>query len=192
MPFTAIEDQKNGVTWAAWIEAPDSWQMEAVHRYGGITLFGGHADYLFGHWRKTLKTGEKFKTRSAFFTAVEGGLTEACAALTKYQETRYRFPPSEETLPVVYNEYLCSWGNPTIDNIRPQLALARELGAEYFVIDAGWFCDCWDSQLGDWEVSKKKIPARAKRIFRRIPGGGLYGGRRLVRIRRRHRPFRGI
>ena len=63
MPFTAIEDQKNGVTWAAWIEAPDSWQMEAVHRYGGITLFGGHADYLFGHWRKTLKTGEKFKTR---------------------------------------------------------------------------------------------------------------------------------
>ncbi len=158
MPFTAIEDQKNGVTWAAWIEAPDSWQMETVHRYGGITLFGGHADYLFGHWRKTLKTGEKFKTRSAFFTAVEGGLTEACAALTKYQETRYRFPPSEETLPVVYNEYLCSWGNPTIDNIRPQLALARELGAEYFVIDAGWFCDCWDSQLGDWEVSKKRFP----------------------------------
>lgn len=159
LPFLALEDKENGVTWAVQPEAPSSWQLEAVHRYGGITLTGGQADYLYGHWRKTLKTGETFRTRSAYFTSVGGDLTKACASLTKYHDTLYRFPESEEGLPVIYNEYLHSWGNPSMENVRPQIKLAREFGAEYFVVDAGWFCgDDRKNVLGDWKVSESRFP----------------------------------
>ena len=176
IPFMALEDVKNGVTWAVQPEAPDSWQIEALHRYGGITLTGGHADYLFGHWRKRLKKGERFCTRTAYFTCVEGDLTKACAALTRYHETRYRFPESESSLPVVYNEYLCSWGNPTMENVRGQLELARRLGAEYFVIDAGWFGEDKDGDLGDWAVNRKKFPGGLKEFSRAFRAAGFKAG----------------
>lgn len=158
IPFIAIEDTAHGATWAVQLDAPSSWQIEALHRYGAITLTGGQADFLYGHWRKSLKRGEVFKTHSAFISAVKGDLTKACAALTDYHETRYRFPESEKSLPVIYNEYLYSWGNPTMENVRPQLKLAADLGAEYFVLDAGWFSKMCDGVLGDWNVVKEKFP----------------------------------
>lgn len=158
IPFIAIEDKKYGATWAVQLEAPSSWQIEALHRYGAITLTGGQADYLYGHWRKNFAHGETFRTHSAYISAVKGDLTKACAVLTRYHDTLYRFPEREESLPVVYNEYLYSWGNPTMENVRPQLKIASELGAQYFVLDAGWFSEFNDGELGDWNVVEKKFP----------------------------------
>lgn len=158
IPFIAIEDTAYGATWAVQVEAPSSWQIEALHRYGAITLTGGQADHLYGHWRKNLKHGETFRTHSAYFSAVKGDLTKACAVLTRYHDTLYRLPASEYDLPVIYNEYLCSWGDPTMENVRPQLKIAADLGAEYFVLDAGWFSERNDSSLGDWNVMKSKFP----------------------------------
>ena len=158
IPFMAVEDDKNGVTWAVQMEAPGSWQIEAIYRYNAINLVGGQADYNYGHWRKTLKTGEVFKTNKALITVVDGNLTKACANLTKYHDNYYCIPESEESLPIIYNEYLYSWGNPTMQNILPQISFAKDLGASYFVLDAGWFssnnCDC----LGDWNCVKEKFP----------------------------------
>lgn len=176
LPFTALEDVEHGVTWAVQVEAPSSWQLETLHRYGGITLTGGQADYLYGHWRKTLKSGETFVTHNAYFTAVQGGLTKACAALTKYHDTLYRFPRSEQTLPIIYNEYLYSWGDPRIENVRPQLQTARALGAEYFVLDAGWFCGNNAELLGDWNVVPEKFPNGLKEFSDEAARAGFTAG----------------
>lgn len=159
IPFISIEDIENGVTWAVQAECPCSWQIEAMHRYGDITIAGGQADYLYGHWRKTLRTGEKFRTHKAYFTAVTGDLTKACAAITKYHDNLYKLPESEQSLPIIYNEYLTSWGNPTMENVRPQIKVAKDLGAEYFVLDAGWFCYNNSDSLGEWEVCESKFPS---------------------------------
>lgn len=158
IPFAAIEDKNVGVTWAVQQDAVSSWQIELLHRYGSVNLSGGLADRLFGHWRKNLPSGEMFTTPSAYISCVSGNLDAACAVLTKYHDTLYKFPESEQSLPVVYNEYLSSWGQPSMQNICPQLKKARELGAKYFVIDAGWFCTVNDDLLGDWEVAENKFP----------------------------------
>ena len=45
-----------------------------------------------------------------------------------------------ETLPVIFNDYMnCLWGNPTTEALLPIIDKAAEVGAEYFVIDAGWY-----------------------------------------------------
>ena len=157
-PFVALEDTITNVTWAVQLEAPDSWEIETIHRYGGVVLCGGHADYLYGHWRKNMDNKAIFKTRKAYVSVVEGNLDKACANITRYHDNLLHVPQSEESLPIVYNEYLTSWGRPTIENLRPQLKLASEFNAKYFVIDAGWFCDVNDDLLGDWNVSEEKFP----------------------------------
>lgn len=157
-PFIALEDLITNVTWAVQIEAPSSWEIETIHRYGGVTLTGGQADYLYGHWRKNLKNKEVFTTKKAYVSVVEGDLEKACANITRYHNNLLNVPESEECLPILYNEYLTSWGKPTMENIYPQLNLAKKMGAEYFVIDAGWFCDINDSVLGDWQFSRTKFP----------------------------------
>ena len=158
IPFMAVEDSKNGATWAVQLEAPGSWQIEAIHRYNAVNLVGGQADYLYGHWRKNLKAGEVYQTTRALITAVEGDLTKACQNLTRYHDNFYQIPAVEEDLPIVYNEYLYSWGNPTMQNVLPQIANAKELGAQYFVLDAGWFCTNNCDELGDWNVVDEKFP----------------------------------
>lgn len=157
-PFVALEDSLNKVTWAVQLEAPDSWEIETLHRYGGVVLTGGHADYLYGHWRKNIKNKEVFVTRKAYVSVVNGDLTKACSVLTRYHNNLLNVPTIEEDLPVIYNEYLYSWGRPTMENLKPQLKLARELGCEYFVIDAGWFGNLNDDLLGDWDVNLEKFP----------------------------------
>lgn len=157
-PFVALEDLINNVTWAVQLEAPSSWQIETIHKFGSVVLTGGQADFLHGHWKKTLNNKDIFITRKAYVSVVEGNLTAACAILTRYHDNLLHVPSSEESLPIVYNEYLCSWGKPTIDNIKPQLELAKDFNVKYFVIDAGWFCSINDDLLGDWNVVKEKFP----------------------------------
>lgn len=136
-PFAAIEDPAGGYTLGAMLEAPGSWQFELYEEKESCSLSGGLADYEFGHWRKTIPAGGSFTTHAARFVLKKGGVNEVCNALVHEQDSRLRTPESEEDMPVVYNEYCASWGNPTQKRIERQLGAAAKLGAKYFVIDAG-------------------------------------------------------
>ena len=55
-------------------------------------------------------------------------------------------------LPVIYNTWLCNFDEITPELLKNQIDEAAKLGAEYFVIDAGWFGEGadWSSSVGDW------------------------------------------
>lgn len=176
VPFIALEDDKNKVTWALQLEAPGSWQIEAIHRYNGINLVGGQADYTYGHWRKTLKSGEKYLTTKALITTAVGNLTKACANLTRYHDNYYHIPQVEQDLPIVYNEYLYSWGNPTMQNVLEQMEFAKELNCSYFVLDAGWFCPNNCDKLGDWDCVSEKFPNGLIEFTNKLKQEGFLAG----------------
>lgn len=172
-PFIGFEDIENNVTWAVQIEAPSSWEIESIHKYGRVSLSGGQADYLSGHWRKSLKPEETFVSRKAYVTVVTGDLTLACSKLTRYHDNLFVFPKSEMDLPVIFNEYLTTWGNPNINNIPSQLPLIKYLECDYYVVDSGWFCDRDQNKLGDWIVSKDKFPNDLKEYTRLMYKNGF-------------------
>ena len=157
-PFVGVEDVDNKVTWAVQLEAPCSWEIETIHRYGRISISGGQADFLSGHWRKKMLPNEDFSSRKAYISVVNGDLTLACSKLTKYHDNLLSFPKSEENLPVIFNEYLTTLGNPNIKNILNQLPYLKYLECEYYVVDSGWFCERDQDNIGDWIVSKDKFP----------------------------------
>ncbi len=177
-PFAAVEDGQSGVIWGVMQEAPFSWQMEVYEEKETCSLTSGFTDYETGHWRKTVPAGGSFTTYSARFCVGRGGVEGVCNAFVHEQDARLRVPASEEEMPVLYNEYCATWGNPSEKKIEKQLAAVASLGVKYFVIDSGWYKPLdkgWCNAIGDWNVNPEYFPDM-RRAVEKINAKGMKAG----------------
>ena len=88
-------------------------------------------------------------------------------------------PESEQSLPIVFNEYCTTWGNPSDENISEILEAIKDKGFEYFVIDCGWFKEDgvpWDVSMGDYNVSPSLFPQGLEKTVERIREKGMKPG----------------
>jgi alpha-galactosidase len=179
-PFVAIEDATAGVLWGAQLAWAGSWQMEIFRQHDDVCLSGGLADREFGHWTKTLRPGETLESPTAVLACVHGTLDDLCDRLTAMQhQAADQHPAVEAPLPVIFNEWCTSWGDPRHDDL---IALADRLkttGVRYLVIDAGWFKTegtTWSSSHGDWIVSERLFPQGIEATAAAIRQRGLVPG----------------
>ncbi len=161
-PFLALEDRAAGVFWGAQLAWAGSWQMEVYRRDDQLTLSGGIADHEFGHWLRVVAPGESVSSPPAVFSTVAGDLDDLCQRLTAMQRpAAERVPAAEASLPVAFNEFCTTWGNPSHART---VALARRLrgaGVRYLVIDAGWYESkgaSWERSQGEWIASERLFP----------------------------------
>ncbi|MDR2202310.1 MAG: alpha-galactosidase [Clostridiales bacterium] len=178
LPFMAVEDKANGLTYAVSVECPASWRIDARHSGGHLSLCGGGADYASGHFALQLNPGESYKTNSAFITAADGGLLAASGRLIDYYSTRIDAPAREQELPIIYNEYCYSWGAPSIEKLRPLMNAVAGYGVDYFVTDAGWYRDDkkeWYS-VGDWNINGRLFPDGFNGLVREVESRGMSAG----------------
>jgi len=179
-PFVAIEDTQAGVVWGAQLAWAGSWQMEIFRQHDDVCISGGLADREFGHWTKTLAPGETLVAPPAVISCVSGSLDELCDRLTAMQQRAVESQPSvEQDLPIIFNEWCTTWGDPRHDKVVAIAERLKNSEVRYLVIDAGWYkseASDWSSGHGDWVPSKKLFPhgleATAKAIRERglIPG----------------------
>ena len=177
-PFAAIEDEKSGLVWAVQLEAPFSWQMEVYKEKETCALSGGQADYEYGLWRKTIPAGGSYTTHCARIVVTKG-LEKACNALVHELDNRLSVPKSEESMPVLFNEYCATWGSPSEKKIARMLKALKHLPVEYFVIDCGWYrpeSKDWGNAIGDWIESKALFPEGIKAVADKIKAAGLRPG----------------
>lgn len=178
LPFISVEDKKNGVCWAAEIEAPASWTIEAVFRNNAISVGGGRGDFLSAHWRKTLRTGETERTGKAWLTVAEGGPEKAAARLVRHFDNR-AVGKTELDLPVLYNEYCYTWGKPEAKTLEKMLPTIASLGCRYFVVDDGWFYNVYNEKryvIGDWNVNLEYYPQGLKAFADKVRSYGMIPG----------------
>lgn len=161
-PFVALEDEKSHAIWGVQLAHEASWQLEIYRQDDGIHLSGGLADREFGHWMKEIKSGESFETPTAILSVCEGDIDDICHRLVsagnKYVNDG---PDCEQNLPIIFNEYCTTWGNPSHENICGILEAIQDKGFDYFVIDCGWFKEDgvpWDISMGDYNVSPTLFP----------------------------------
>lgn len=157
-PLASVEDRKNKVFWTAQLCHNATWQME-VTRYGdNISFSGGLGDYEFGQWSRTVEPGEEFEAPTAFLSCVQGDIAKACQSVTDMQNTacdNY----GEKGLPIVFNEYCASWGDPTQDKMMNYAKCLDKKGIRYLVIDAGWSRDAREQRgNGEWLADEKRFP----------------------------------
>ncbi|MDA3963590.1 MAG: alpha-galactosidase [Planctomycetota bacterium] len=161
-PACAVEDTQAGVTWGAHLAWSGSWQLELYRRDDCLSVSGGLADHEFGHWRKTLTGGERLTTPTAILTVVVGDVDDCCHALVQSQNAAANeAPASEQDLPILFNEWCTTWGDPSHDNLCTIADTIKDLGLRYLVIDAGWYRPeqgDWGSAHGDWNPSPALFP----------------------------------
>ena len=168
-PFIAVEDQKKKVFWGAQLAWAGSWQMEALRIDDALSISGGHADREFGHWTKTVRPGEKFVSPRAILSTVQGNIDDLTQSLVSVQKKYVPNTPSYESeLPIIFNEFCSTWGDPTADKIKKMADSLTGKGIDYLVIDAGWYSEPdegWGSGKGDWLPNLKRFPNGLKEVF---------------------------
>jgi len=164
LPMGGLADRRSGRTWLWQIEHNSgAWRWECGDREDAVYLaLSGPGDRDHG-WRHPLEPGAAFGTVPVAL-AVADGLDAAFAALTSYRRAIRRPHADHRNLRVIFNDYMnCLMGDPTTAKLLPLVDAAAEAGAEYFVIDAGWYDDdgegWWDS-VGAWEPSASRFPGR--------------------------------
>ncbi|MCM1122049.1 MAG: alpha-galactosidase [Eubacterium sp.] len=180
-PYAVLEDTKSDIFWGAQLMYNASWQMEIYRRGDDACLSGGLADYDFGHWMKEIQPGETFVAPTAVLSVCKGGgIEEISQRMTAaLDEIVDQGPVSEQSLPIIFNEYCTTWGCPSHENICGILEAIKDKGFSYFVIDCGWYKQegiPWDIAMGDYHVSKELFPEGLDKTVDAIRSYGLKPG----------------
>ena len=179
-PFVAVEDTAAGVLWGAQLAWAGSWQMEIFRQHDDVSISGGLADREFGHWLKKIDPGQNLITPVATVTCVAGTLDDLCDRLTAMQDRAVNSQPAiEQDLPIVFNEWCTTWGDPSDKNIDQIARWLHGSDVSYLVIDAGWYKTAdsdWSSGHGDWVPGKELFPDGLKAVADKIRAQGLIPG----------------
>ena len=175
-PFIALENSKTKEFIGVQLYCASSWQIELFRNNDPLTLAGGLADFDYGHWCKTVRAGDSF-TSPKSVVAFGNSLNDACDMLVKAQKPR--ISNIDKDMPVIFNEYCTTWGNPTKENIEKIAKKISGSGIKYLVIDSGWYKkpeEDWWATIGDWNESRELFPNGIKEVCDLIKSYGLIPG----------------
>jgi len=179
-PIMVLEDSKNRIYWGAQLMHNASWQMEVYRRGDYVQISGGLADREYGHWTKMVSPDEEFITPEAIVSVCQHDEEEIYRRLTSsLNKVVNEGPESEQSLPVMFNEYCTTWGNPSHENICEIVNKIKDKGFKYFVIDCGWYKQegvPWDVSMGDYDVSKELFKDGLDKTVQVIKDAGMKPG----------------
>lgn len=122
-----------------------------------------------------LEAGESVQFPEVLYYETADRVGMDCFKLHRY--CNKRFP--ERRLPVIYNTWMCCFDKVDYDIVAMQVPLAADVGAEYFVVDAGWFGNGtgWSSSTGDWqENTQTKFAGRLIDVAELVRSHGMQFG----------------
>ena len=130
-PLTIVLGE-DGYAYYMEIEGAHNWQL--THMVTGsmtapaFALEGTAAHEENGGWHYTLLPGESYTTEPAVFGRVQGGYEEVCAELVAYKRAVSLTHHKNDTIPVVFNDYMnCLWGSPSDKKLLPLIDAAAGL-----------------------------------------------------------------
>jgi alpha-galactosidase len=179
LPMGMLKRKDGKETWLWQAENNGSWRWELGDFNDDVYLaISGPTNYDHA-WKERLPPGQSFTTVPAALVHVYDGVDAAFGALTAYRRKIRRKHTDNETLPIIFNDYMnCLMGDPDEEKVKSLIKPAVFAGAEYFVIDAGWYADepdWWDS-VGEWVPSQKRFPSGFKALIDTIRAAGVIPG----------------
>ncbi|MHC5794723.1 glycoside hydrolase family 36 protein [Lacisediminihabitans sp. FW035] len=179
LPMAAIEDVASATTWLWQVEHNGAWLAEFADVGPDFSAIISGPTFRQHHWQERLAPGDEFETVAVAIAVVHGDFDDAVAELTRHRRFSRRPHPDFKSTPVIFNDYMnCLMGDPSTAALLPLVDRAADAGAEYFVIDAGWYSDDsgWWSTVGAWEESSTRFPGGLGEVIDRIRSRGLVPG----------------
>lgn len=178
LPVGYLRNEEVGAGLYWQIENNGSWYWEISDQDGQYYLkLSGPTEHQ-SHWWVELKPGERFESVKAAVGSAVGTIDEAMGELTRYRRRIRRKNEDNETLPVIFNDYMnCLFGEPTTEKELPMIRRAAEIGCEYYCVDCGWYSDGhWWNSVGEWQPSAKRFPGGIKEVMDAIRSSGMIPG----------------
>lgn len=153
-PYAALREAGSDQAIAFHILPVGNWAIRfSGHAFGppaiAVVELGPASEDL----RLVLAPGAALELPEILLQAVpEGEVHLAAPALHRFALEHF-FSGAKSEPPVVYNTWFDQFDALEVPRMREQLAVAREIGCEVFVIDAGWYGQGqggWGVQAGDW------------------------------------------
>ena len=174
-PFTAVYNLQNGRGMAFHVLADGKWRLRVRNFYSqsgsrkNLTVELGLDD---SDLRAVLSPDEELQLPTVLFYSFTSKNDMDAYKLHRYCRDVYPTP----SLPVIYNTWMSKFDNISYDILSEQLEAAKHIGAEYFVIDAGWFGrpNVWFDSVGDWEeCADASMAGRMKEFADKVHSYGL-------------------
>ena len=130
---------------------------------------------LGGGYSVELNPGENFNLPEILCYEFLNKTDLDCYKLHEYCMDRFPI----KSMPIVYNTWLAKNDKITYENVTELVSKAAEIGAECFVIDAGWFGnqEDWWNCVGDWvERTRDRLRGKMKDIADDVHNRGMKFG----------------
>ncbi len=157
-PYVALRSGKR--TWICQIFWSGNWSLRVEPAGRGVVVSGGLNNWRF---QDRLDAGGSLPLPTVLFGRFEGGLNQATQRLHDWR--RARRPDPDRVIPVQFNSWYPYFGEPTSDAMLALVPVAKRLGCEAFVVDAGWYrtdegesTGSWEARTGDWRISRQRFP----------------------------------
>ena len=153
-PFMVLWSNQQNRGTVFHLKAYSAWEMRISRVFvgGEVTCIEAEMGIYNDALSLKLNAGEEIDLPQIIYYEALNKIDMDCYKLHSYLNEMY---PRKE-LPVIYNSWLYKFDRFTYDDIINQIKKAKELGVEYFVIDAGWFGEGedWGSTRGDWNENQ--------------------------------------
>lgn len=165
--------------WQIDSSGPWIWELNQTQCGGVLTMLGPtDREHQFAH---ALTSGDEFTTVPVVLVSSTQGRDGVFAELTRYRRAAREQRPIDNTVPIIYNDFMNTlMGQPSTAAVEPLIDAAAEAGAEYFCIDAGWFADpaigdWWDT-VGEWREAPARFEQGLSGVIDRIHARGMRSG----------------
>ncbi len=132
------------------------------------------------HFHRVLAPGETFALPEILFQPLPQGEPHLAAPALHRYLLAHHFKAAKPQAPVVYNTWFDQFEILDVPRLRAQLAAAKAVGCEVFVIDAGWYGaggPNWCAQAGDWrEKTEAAFQGRMGAFADEVRAAGLKFG----------------
>lgn len=175
-PYIALRAERD--TYLCQILWSGNWRLQVEPKKQALLLSGGLNDWRFRH---RLTAGQSLRLPEVLFGRIGGSLNIATQRL--HDLRRARRPDPARPIPVQFNSWYPYLGEPTADLLIPLVPIAKRIGCEAFVVDAGWYrtddgeSDAeWTQRTGDWRTSRKRFPKGLREVAAACRAHGLLFG----------------
>ncbi len=176
-PMLALWDVQTGHGRVFHLMSDAVWEMRAtvLPAAGEKTFVQVETGMDSRHLHYTLQPGDEVALPQVVFYDFKSKADLDCHKLHAWWNATY----PKRRCPSFYNTWLCRFDKLDLDFVLKQVARARNLGLEYFVVDAGWFGPAkgWTKVRGDWEErSDGRLGGRLAEVAAAVREAGMTFG----------------
>lgn len=127
-------------------------------------------------WYKALKSDEVYETETVRVVGASDldGIIEHSFAIRRNEKRKIEVEPCQNVIHNMFMQNVYASPSETVDE--KYIPYVSELGADYYVVDAGWFDDMNTKAIGIWDESPISYPSGFQKTIDKVRAKGMKFG----------------